>query len=190
MAASMQLDSAPPLCDPPLPLDGKREVGASAVWTVTSAKPGHGVEAMRDPAAGTYWQSDGAQPHVVTLAFPRKLEVLELAFLVDFKADESYTPKTLRVLAGNSPAELRELRSLELAEPVGWVHVRLQQPGAAGAPPRSLQTFLLQLVVATNHQNGRDTHIRQMRVFGPRRDQVEARLRGEGEAFREYAVVR
>ena len=31
-----------------------------------------------------------------------------------------------------------------------------------------LKAFLLQVVVQENHQNGRDTHIRQIDVFGPR----------------------
>jgi hypothetical protein len=33
---------------------------------------------------------------------------------------------------------------------------------------------ILQLVVITNHQNGRDTHLRQIKVFGPRTDLVAA----------------
>lgn len=34
----------------------KREIGKLAVWTVTSAKPGNGVELMRDDNLETYWQ--------------------------------------------------------------------------------------------------------------------------------------
>ena len=33
---------------------------------------------------------------------------------------------------------------------------------------------ILQMVVVTNHQNGRDTHLRQIKVFGPRADLVAA----------------
>ena len=32
-----------------------------------------------------------------------------------------------------------------------------------------LRAYMLQVVVLSNHQNGRDTHIRQLKVFGPRR---------------------
>lgn len=33
-----------------------REIGGQAVWSVTSAKPGNGVELLRDGKIDTYWQ--------------------------------------------------------------------------------------------------------------------------------------
>ena len=50
-----------------------REVGGQAVWSVTSAKAGNGVELLRDDRDDTYWQSDGAQPHLININFPRKV---------------------------------------------------------------------------------------------------------------------
>jgi hypothetical protein len=52
-----------------------REVGHLAVWTVTSAKPGNGVELLRDGNKDTYWQSDGTQPHLVDIQFQKKMHV-------------------------------------------------------------------------------------------------------------------
>jgi Anaphase-promoting complex, subunit 10 (APC10) len=46
---------------------------------VTSAKPGNGVEALRDGKDDTYWQSDGAQPHLVNIQFQRKVQLLPKA---------------------------------------------------------------------------------------------------------------
>lgn len=43
---------SPPGCRPP----GVREVGSLASWAVTTAKPGNGVDALRDGSASTYWQ--------------------------------------------------------------------------------------------------------------------------------------
>lgn len=53
-----------------------REIGNLAVWTVMSAKPGNGVELLRDNRDDTYWQSDGVQPHVVNIQFQRKVCLL------------------------------------------------------------------------------------------------------------------
>ncbi len=39
-----------------------REIGDLAVWTVTSAKPGNGVELLRDGREDTYWQCVPKQP--------------------------------------------------------------------------------------------------------------------------------
>lgn len=50
-----------------------REIGKLAVWTVTSAKPGNGVDLLRDGREDTYWQSDGSQPHLVNIQFQKKV---------------------------------------------------------------------------------------------------------------------
>ncbi len=51
----------------------RREISNLAVWSVTSAKPGNGVELLRDGRDDTYWQSDGTQPHLVNIQFQRKM---------------------------------------------------------------------------------------------------------------------
>lgn len=60
----------------------------------------------------------------------------------------------------------------ELVEPSGWVTIPLytavkvahHQPESAEV----LRAHLVQLVVLASHMNGRDTHIRQIKIFGPR----------------------
>jgi anaphase-promoting complex subunit 10 len=52
-----------------------REIGHLAVWTVTSAKAGNGVELLRDGNKDTYWQSDGTQPHMVDIQFQKKVHI-------------------------------------------------------------------------------------------------------------------
>jgi len=37
-----------------------------------------------------------------------------------------------------------------------------------------LRAFMLQIAVLSNHQNGRDTHVRKVKVFGPRQDGTRA----------------
>jgi anaphase-promoting complex subunit 10 len=109
---------------------------------------------------------------------------------LDCKLDESYTPKHLSVRVGNSLETLREVRSVELSEPQGWVHVALQAPGTP-PPARRLRACLLQLAVLGNQQNGRDTHVRLMKVYGPRLDQVAVLHPNiTSDTFSAYAVVR
>ncbi len=76
---------------------------------------------------------------------------------------------------------------VDLEEPTGWVVIPLdpssapypleQQAAQLDAPPHVLPAFLLQLAVLTNHQNGRDTHVRGVRVFGQLGDPVQDLLR-------------
>ncbi|POM72628.1 Anaphase-promoting complex subunit 10, variant 1, partial [Phytophthora palmivora] len=77
--------------------DGRREVGDDAVWSLSSAKPGNGVDQLRDNNMDTYWQSDGVQPHLINIQFSRKMAVKEVALYLDYKLDESYTPKKIAI---------------------------------------------------------------------------------------------
>ena len=58
---------------------------------------GNGVEQLRDDNLETYWQSDGAQPHCVTVQFLRKVSLSEVCVYLDFNLDESYAPKKICV---------------------------------------------------------------------------------------------
>lgn len=35
----------------------RREIGRDAMWSLSSAKPGNGVDQLRDDSVETYWQS-------------------------------------------------------------------------------------------------------------------------------------
>ena len=176
------------------------EIGKLAVWSVTSAKPGNGVELLRDNSLDTYWQSDGAQPHLVNVQFQKKVRLRELAIYADYRLDESYTPNKISVRAGNSFHDLREIKTLDLDEPSGWTRVTLTKDevegvtrGDGSVEGECLRTYFLQVAVLSNHQNGRDTHIRQVKIYGPRTS-PEAMI-GQGmqfssAEFAQFATVR
>lgn len=142
-----------------------REIGDEAVWSLSTAKPGNGVDQLRDGNTDSYWQSDGGQPHLINIQFHKKVLVSEIAFYLDYGLDESYTPKNMSIRAGTTFHDLVEVRVVDLHEPTGWVTVPL--PPRTNAGPL-LRTFFLQVCVASMHQNGRDTHVRQVKIFGPR----------------------
>ena len=141
--------------------------GALCLTRAASAAPPLGCVPTR---------SDGTQPHQVHITFQRKVELVvrparstcpdqrrlttalraaqELALYVDFKADESYTPKHVSIRVGNSAHDvkvrlcrgpihrkwtslltlpalsfaLQEVRLMTLDEPIGWVHISLLPP--------------------------------------------------------------
>uniref|UniRef100_A0A3Q2PIY8 Anaphase-promoting complex subunit 10 n=1 Tax=Fundulus heteroclitus TaxID=8078 RepID=A0A3Q2PIY8_FUNHE len=122
-----------------------REIGSQAVWSLSSCKPGFGVDQLRDDNLETYWQSDGSQPHLVNIQFRRRTTVKMLCIYADYKSDESYTPSKISVRVGNNFHNLQEIR-------------RTNEP---------ISTFMIQIAVLANHQNGRDTHMRQIKVYTP-----------------------
>lgn len=158
-----------------------RELGSEAVFTISSAKPGNGVEQLRDNNLDTYWQSDGSFPHSISVSFLRKVSIRKLCFYMDYGLDESYTPKKIAISCGTSLHDLLDVASFELNEPVGWVTVNLIDPCCASKDSQGnaiqsdfnndstcLRTHLLQIKILSMHQNGRDTHVRQLKLFGPR----------------------
>lgn len=103
----------------PVPEEGAREPGAGA------RAPGPCPSAARVPGAD---------------ALP-----CQVALLLDFKLDESYTPSRVAVRAGTTVHDLRELQTVDLEEPVGWVPISLRLPNntcAAALPGRRLFIWL------------------------------------------------
>lgn len=139
-----------------------REVGNQATWSLSSCKPGFGVEQLRDDNFETYWQSDGQLPHLVNIQFKRKTTVSSVAIYTDFRHDESYTPSKVSVRCGTNFNDLQEIEVVELNEPSGWVKVPLKDLN-----DRLVRSFMVQIAVIANHQQGRDTHVRQIKVYSP-----------------------
>lgn len=145
-----------------------REIGKDAVWSVSTAKAGNGVDQIRDDNLDTYWQSDGSHPHTINVQFHRKVTVEEVAFYLDYNLDESYTPKKLSIRAGSMSHDLVEISVVELTEPVSWVAIPLFATDERTGDQKALRCHFLQVCILAMHQNGRDTHIRACKVFGPR----------------------
>lgn len=133
--------------------------------------PFAGVDLLRDGREDTYWQSDGSQPHLVTGEFQRRVYLKDIALHMDYKLDESYTPQKISIRVGSTYSDLREIKSVDLLEPQGWVLIPLTNEDAPDDCPKA---WILQLAILANHQNGRDTHIRQVKVFSPRQDPMKA----------------
>ena len=58
-----------------------------------------------------------------------QMRLAEVAVRLDYKRDESYTPSMLSIRAGTSDLDLKEIRAVQMHEPVGWLVVTLQPPG-------------------------------------------------------------
>lgn len=143
---------------------GLKEIGSLASWTVSTCKPGSGVEALRSDDTNLFWQSDGPQPHHLNIHFSRLVSILSIRIYLDFEADESYTPTRLLFLAGTGYHDLLAFAQLQFLEPKGWIDVDLSNVGG-GPQGNELRCFLVQLRVMENHQNGKDTHVRGLKIY-------------------------
>lgn len=79
---------------------------------------------------------------------------------------------------------------MDLNEPSGWVTIPIKDLN-----DKPIRTFMIQIAVISNHQNGRDTHMRQIKVHSPAQDSIgppASYLSGQPLAneFQRYATVR
>ncbi|KAK9896892.1 anaphase-promoting complex, subunit 10 [Cystobasidium minutum MCA 4210] len=159
-----------------------RDIGIFASWSVSSSKPGFEVEQLTDPSTTTFWQSEGPQPHHINITFPRRMAIAQLSIFVDIGLDDSYTPQKISIRAGTFHGDLQEVKFVELDNPRGWVHFplgSLAETDAANADEldytdpeaHAIKANIIQLAILGNHLNGKDTHVRHVRIFAPKRKQ-------------------
>nr|CCC94564.1 putative anaphase promoting complex, subunit 10-like protein [Trypanosoma congolense IL3000] len=163
-----------------------------AVWSVSSAKHGNGVMCLLDGSHDTFWQSDGVVPHVISIDFARLTSVAVVAIYLDFAEDNSYTPRKMRVQAGTHNGDMADAVTVVVDDPQGWVLIQmapetetLNSWGArdvngehcgddAVLDHADYAEFIedgvwctrLRIIVEENRQEGRDCHVRGLRVLG------------------------
>ncbi|KAK0204593.1 anaphase-promoting complex, subunit 10/DOC domain-containing protein [Desarmillaria ectypa] len=148
------------------------DISSRAKWSVSSAKFGFGVECLRDGDPETFWHSDGPQPHFITIEFPQKMPVQKLSIYLSHPLDDSYTPATLAIRAGTGSTDLQDVRIITLDKPDGWLTFDISsEPNDDGDGLKPIYAYVLQIIVMTNHQSGKDTHVRGLRVLGPIEEQ-------------------
>ena len=129
-------------------LIGLREISSLATWTLSSAKPGCALAQLRHPNPAHFWQSDGPQPHTLTLHFFKLVSIVKIRVYLDFKLDESYTPTKIKFYAGMSEGGLVEFATWEVEDSIdpetgemssnvekirGWIDISLR--GVGGHDP-------------------------------------------------------
>ncbi|KAL8301029.1 hypothetical protein RB593_000027 [Gaeumannomyces tritici] len=167
-------DTVPPFDPAAL---GLKEINNLAHFSVSSHKPGNGVAELLNDDLDKYWQSDGQQPHLLTIHFLRRVEIRALRFFVDHTQDESYTPIRILWHAGTGHHDLIQFGEQVLTSPSGWQEVKIEGLGG-GADGNSLCCFIVQMHVKENHQNGKDTHIRGIKIYAL--DEKAPRAGGRG----------
>ncbi|KAG8344840.1 putative Anaphase promoting complex subunit 10 (APC10) [Trypanosoma vivax] len=162
-----------------------------AVWSVSSAKHGNGVTCLLDRSHDTYWQSDGVVPHIISIDFSRLTPVAAVALYLDYKEDKSYTPRKTRVQAGTHSGDMADIAVVTIDNPEGWVLIKttsepevqghweadLEEQGARESELLETNDYSdfrengvwcthLRVVLEENLQEGRDCHVRGLRVLG------------------------
>jgi anaphase-promoting complex subunit 10 len=161
---------------------------------LSSCKLGNGCSELFDNNYETFWQTDSQGPHIATIQFNKKYKISCLAIYLCSTRDESYTPNKIQIKAGagsnshissllhhnsNSVAHenslystTREIVSFDLFEASGWISIYFKEnsehSNARGTNNCSIRCNSIELLVHGSQQNGRDCHIRQIKIYSPR----------------------
>ena len=147
----------------------RRDIGNEGIWSLSSSKIGNGIEQLRDDNLSTFWQSDDIQPHFILIQYLKKTRISEVWLYLDYKIDESYTPSKISIRIENSFNEMVDIRTIEYEEPVGWFPILLEEKNSDSKTIKPyIKTMTLQIMILQNTHNGRDTHIRGVKIFAPR----------------------
>jgi anaphase-promoting complex subunit 10 len=133
-----------------------REITKSALWTVSTVKGGYAISSMFNRSEDDFWQSDAIPPHWIGAQFSAQTFLSKLSVFLAVDRDDTYTPVELVIYIGNDPTSLAEFKTAEPSKLQGWVDVDL-----------NVSTIFLKVAITKNHQGGRDSRIRQIRLFGP-----------------------
>lgn len=142
---------------------GLSDISNLASWTLSSYKSTNGIAALQDDSPLSFWQSDGPQPHNIDIHFSKRVSVERISFFTDYLVDESYTPSKVTVSTGTGYHDLMQLAYLEMDDARGWVHIPLNNIREDGV----IKTFLIRFTIISNLQNGKDTHLRALKVYSP-----------------------
>jgi anaphase-promoting complex subunit 10 len=156
---------------PPSNDSEKRDIGDEGYWSLSSSKVGNGIEQLRDNNLSTFWQSDDIQPHFILIQYPKKVRINEIWLYLDYKTDESYTPSKIAIRIENSFNEMVDIKIIDYEEPVGWFKINLEDKNSDSKTIKPyIKTMTLQIMILQNTHNGRDTHIRGVKIFAPRQN--------------------
>lgn len=159
---------------------GLVDIGKLAWWRLSSFKTGYGIKELREDSPYNYWQSDGVQPHYIQVHFTKKVSIEKISFFLNYPTDESYTPSKIVIFAGSGEHDLLEVASKEFIEPIGWQNIYFKDVRADNI----LKTYFIKICFIANHQNGKDTHVRGLKIFAPStKNDVRQDMDDEGVSF-------
>lgn len=114
---------------------------------LSSAKRGYGLNELLSKNKDEFWSTDDTLPHSITISFPRRTYVHSLGFVLSYTLDESYTPENITVYFNKQA-----------------VKQCFSEPEGEKTVPIDSFVFDIHIVIASNHSDGKDSHIRGLNV--------------------------
>lgn len=116
--------------------------------TLSSAKRGYGLSELLSASNDEYWETSDVLPHTIHISFRNKTYIYAISLGLSFLSDDSYTPEKVVVFTE------RRSKAYYWHEPVGHKEIKINE-----------HLFDIYIVIEKNHSEGRDSHVRGLRIF-------------------------
>jgi anaphase-promoting complex subunit 10 len=121
---------------------------------LSTFKEGHGHAQLFSENPDEYWHTDGNLPHHVEIELEERKVLSEIVILLDHAHDKSYTPKELDIRCGKTRGGIRSVKKVFVNEKATSVEIPVEE-----------ECVYLQIVILSNHQEGRDSRIRNLKLL-------------------------
>lgn len=159
------------------------DIGCFGFWIASSYKNNFGIDNLTDNNPCTFWQTTSFGPHTLTVEFSKLIKISKIFLLFNYLLDESYTPYEIAIHIGNDENHLEPLCKAycninnHSSTDYFWFAVDLTKTNPVSSFEKlEIKTLknrfyvyarCLRITVLSNQHNGRDTRIRQVKLFGP-----------------------
>ncbi|SBS88441.1 anaphase-promoting complex subunit 10, putative [Plasmodium ovale] len=160
------------------------EVGCLGIWKLSSRKNMSDIKKLKDDDANTYWQSASLGPHTITIQFFKLTKISKIYLLFNYLLDESYTPYELLIKVGNDENHLEylcstfcDIKKFSHKDPF-WFIIDFKKYSFSSylynfntnilKKDNFIYCHCLQVCVLSSQHYGKDTRIRQVKIFSPR----------------------
>lgn len=121
---------------------------------LSSFKREHSLKELLSKDMSEYWATDDVLPHSIQIAFDKIRYVQSVQLFLSFTQDDSYTPEKIEVRSGLTRESIKPISSVTLVEPEGLFTLNVGR-----------RCFYIQIIINSNHQEGKDTHIRHLKIL-------------------------
>ncbi|KAL0231919.1 hypothetical protein PCE1_002916 [Barthelona sp. PCE] len=110
----------------------------------------------RDPQ--TYWKSDARMPHSINIFLPHIYSIKAVSLYLNVFSDKDYSPNVLLLRYGDHPSEMMQYGQ--------GVDCPVNKKGFVTIYTEGITCSSLQVVIPSNFENGRNSIVRELRIFG------------------------
>ncbi|WUR03528.1 anaphase-promoting complex subunit 10 [Vairimorpha necatrix] len=121
---------------------------------LSSYKKNNSLKELISNEMSEYWATDDSLPHGIQIKFHKLTYVEEIRLFLSFSQDDSYTPKEIEIRTGMTLSTMESILVVTLMEPEGLLSLSVKQV-----------CFYLQIIILSNHQEGKDSHIRNLKIM-------------------------